>query len=461
MNFHRNTELLAISLCVKSEEGFDLVSSKLVESDFYFIECRVMFAAVCKLRSENREVDGAVLAANVIHDPRFIQCQFDDEFGESHESICLLMDELSSVHTKHAEYVEEIIANSISRSLLTVCGSISDIAGSNISSDEKLSKASEALSVVSERIQPDTLPTMQEIIKGSLDEFMAAKESGKGLRGISTGYKQIDLALSGLINGELYIIAAKSGAGKTTLALNMAQNISKTHKVKFFSLEMPATQLVTRMACRALSLPLAPVMNGTTTDNQEENLSAGFMSLMELKLQIDDRASVTIEQFASRARIAKAKEGCDLIVVDYLQLLQCHGQQNRTMEITRISNSLKAIAKELDIPIIALSQLNRDNEKRADRRHVMSDLKESSTIEHDACAVLFIYIPSMYEKDIEECDVKNVEIDIAKNRHGRKGKHWIVEDLEHAQFKDWGDKPYPKANSGKSEALKKAQASWS
>lgn len=447
--YDKNIENLVISMCLKSPELLDMVSQKVTEDDFYLIENRVMYAAIDRLRLQSRRVDGAVVAAQIELDERFVRCQFYDEFGYPPKEWALVLEQLDDTHQNHEGYVEELINASISRSMLSAGQKINDLAHSNLNSDEKLTSATGALSNIADRIEPDDIPTMRQIVMQSLVEFNAAIESGQSLRGIPTGYKQIDKALSGLIKGELYVIAAKSGSGKTTFALNIAQNIAKHSQVKIFSLEMPSSQLATRMACRERRVPLSAVLNGTADDTETEAYSEGMRSVLELGMTIDDRAAVTIEQLKSRARMAKIKENVDLIVVDYLQYLKCPKQDNRTMEITRISNGLKEIAKELDIPVIALSQLNRENEKRGNKRHVMSDLKESSAIEHDACAVLFIYDPTKYENVAEDAK-NNIEIDIAKNRHGRTGKHWLVKDWAYGNFIDWDEnRPYPESSDVK------------
>lgn len=443
-----NIENLVISHCLKSAEALDLVTQRVTQSDFYRIENQVMFGAIERLHSEGRKVDGAVVGSQVQNDLRIKNCRFEDVFnGYSVKEWPLILEQLdNSTHQNLIGYIDELLNYSISRSLRKAGNDIYEAANSGLSPDEKLTQAARALGRVSDRIEPDEMPSMRSIVKQSLIEFNDALESDQSIRGIPTGYRQIDKALSGLINGEMYVLAAKSGAGKTTLGLNIAQNMAAHSKVKVFSLEMPSSQLVTRMACRAKRVPLEVAMNGTATGQQIGAYSDGLGDVTRLQMQIDDRAGVTIEQLKSRARLAKLKEGVDVIVVDYLQYLRCPGQDNRTMEITRISNGLKEIAKDLDIPVLVLSQLNRENEKRGNKRHVMSDLKESSAIEHDACAVLFIYIPSMYET-VDEKSKNHVEIDIAKNRHGRTGKHWLIKDFEYGQFLDWGDMPYPASDA--------------
>jgi len=439
---HKDSESLLLAIAIKSNEGFDFVNSQVVENDFYFVENRVLFAGISGLMRRGRKVDGVTLADAIQSDERIYRCDFLAEFGENEHDWPMLLEQLDmSQHSNRQGYVDAVLDHAVSRSLLSASEQISVIASEPGDADQKLDKATGALELISQRIQPDTLPTLAQIAMRSVENFEDMLRSGQGIRGLRTGFRRIDTALSGLMNGELYIIAAKSGMGKSTLAFNIAQNIAATHNVKFFSLEMPAEQLVTRMACRAGNISLDKVLNGTANESEQGDYATALAHIVNLKLSIDDRAGVTIEQLKARARMAKMQEGCDLIVVDYLQYLKCK-EESRTMEITRISNGLKEIAKELDIPVLALSQMNRDNEKRGDKRPIMSDLKEASAMEHDACAVLFIYIPAMYGL-VPEDEKNHVEIIIPKNRHGRTGTHFVYRDFQYGRFNDWGDYPYP------------------
>lgn len=440
-----NTELVILSACMNSQAGYDLVSQKITEDDFYFMGSKIIYSAIRKRRELAKPVDGLIISNMIADDPRSNIELFAVGMGYPRDEICLEIEGLSVFHSEHEGYIEQLLDQSITRALLAVRASLTEIAGSGESSALKTDKALDCVQRIASKIEPDQLPSLKAIIRGAIDEFDSRLESRSKIRGLATGFKHIDTALSGLQNGEMYVLAAKSGAGKSTLALNIAHNVSRAHKVQFFSLEMPAEQLVTRMLCAEGNIQLEAVMNGTATSDECTAYSGAARNVVNLNMEIDDRAGVSLEQFASRARIAKTKHGTELIVVDYLQYMNARAD-SRVNEIAKISNGIKQVAKDLNIPILVLSQMNRENEKRGDKRPIMSDLKESSAIEHDACAVLFIYIPEMYETVTSE-NRNHVEIIIRKNRHGMTGTHFLYKDFSYGRFNDWGDYAYPETKT--------------
>ncbi|SAK19181.1 DnaB domain-containing protein [Burkholderia multivorans] len=247
------------------------------------------------------------------------------------------------------------------------------------------------------------------------------RRSMGGERVISTGYDDLDRALNGgLRPGWSVIVAARPGMGKTSLALNIATNVAPQHGVLFLSMEMPESELIDRNIAALGCVPLDRVMK-TPADNEFwDRVTAATLKMRDMNLHIDDQPALRLLDVRTKARMIKRKSGLDLLVVDYLQLMQGEGS-NRNAEIEGISRGLKALAKELNIAVIALAQLNRQVEQRANRTPMLSDLRDSGSIEQDADAVLFIHREEVANPDAGEQWHGFAQIRVAKFRHGRTG----------------------------------------
>lgn len=302
-----------------------------------------------------------------------------------------------------------------------------------------------------------TLETAADL---ALAAALNSHQKGAGLRGISSGYMSLDKKVGGFKAGDLIIIAGRPGMGKTALATNIAyRSILNSEKEKerknvlFFSLEMTAEQLATRIISDASDFPSYCIERGDFTYDQYKKIDAAAQSIKQLSLQIDHSSGLSIAQVRMRARRHKRKKGLDLIIIDYLQLLSGTAKKNmegRVSEITEITLGLKAMAKELEVPVIALSQLSRAVESREDKRPLLSDLRDSGSIEQDADIVLFVYREAYYVhkkmkatgmspidfegylKDIE----RKAEVIVAKNRHGETGNMDLGFDPRCTRFFD-------------------------
>ncbi len=263
---------------------------------------------------------------------------------------------------------------------------------------------------------------LKEVLKETFDRIEQLFDDKKGVTGLSTGFEELNTICSGLQPSDLVIVAARPSMGKTTLALNMAHHIAVKEKkpVAFFSLEMSREQLAQRMLCAEAKIDAHKLRRGFLSQDEWQKLTRAVGPLSESPLYIDDSASITVMEVRAKARRLKAERGLEAVFVDYLQLM--HGfsrAENRQQELSEISRSLKALAKELSIPVIALSQLSRAVEKRENRRPILSDLMESGGIEANADMVLFIYRESYYNKNT---DIGNIaEIIVAKQRNGPVG----------------------------------------
>jgi replicative DNA helicase len=265
------------------------------------------------------------------------------------------------------------------------------------------------------------------------------------MRGLATGFRDFDRRTGGLRGGDLVIVAGRPSMGKTTLAINMAENVALDPNVKgsvlIFSMEMPAEQLMTRMLSSIGGVPLQDIRSGRVTDHDWARISSATSQLQEARIFIDESPGLTPTELRARARRVKREHGLNLVVVDYLQLMQVAGtKENRATEISEISRGLKALAKELDVPVIALSQLNRSVEQRENKRPVMSDLRESGAIEQDADMILFIYREEVYDKNTPRKG--EADIDFAKHRNGETGHFMLTFQGQFTRFQNFVSEAY-------------------
>ena len=267
---------------------------------------------------------------------------------------------------------------------------------------------------------------IHDLMQTALDNAEKLSEDDSDVTGLSTGYPYLDKITAGMHPDELTILAARPGVGKTALALNLAENVAvQDHKaVAIFSLEMSADQLASRLICAQGSIDANHLRTGQISDDERKNLIIATGSLAETQIYIDDTPGIKMAEIRAKSRrLAKENGNLGFIVVDYLQLIEGTGQENRQQEVSVISRQLKKLSKELHVPVLALSQLSRSVEQRQDKRPVLSDIRESGSIEQDADIVAFLYREDYYEDDKDEGDnnAGEVEVIIAKNRSGARG----------------------------------------
>ncbi|MGO6855191.1 replicative DNA helicase, partial [Rhizobium beringeri] len=307
----------------------------------------------------------------------------------------------------------------------------------------------------------------------AIDMAAVAKERDGGLSGISTGIHSLDSKMGGLQRSDLIVLAGRPGMGKTSLATNIAYNIAAAYEgevqsdgsmkaknggvVGFYSLEMSSEQLATRIISEQTEVSSSKIRRGDINDADFEKLVACSMMMQKVPLFIDQTGGISIAQLSARARRLKRQRGLDVLVVDYIQLMTGSGKSsdNRVQEITQITTGLKALGKELNVPIIALSQLSRQVESRDDKRPQLSDLRESGSIEQDADVVLFVFREEYYVKNSEPRDIHDpkypewealfdkvkgtADVIIAKQRHGPTGTVKLAFQAEFTRFADLAD----------------------
>ena len=310
---------------------------------------------------------------------------------------------------------------------------------------ELLDTAEKNLFSVSEGNLRRSYERMPDLLHEAIEQIRIAGRQEDHLIGIPTGFTDLDRITAGWQRSDLIVIAARPGMGKTALVLSMARNMAVDYKkpVAFFSLEMNALQLVTRLIASETQLPSEKLKRGTLETYEWEQLNSKIASLTEAPLIIDDTAALSIFELRAKARRLKQQYNIDLIIIDYLQLMTSGGENkgNREQEISSISRSLKSLAKELNIPVIAISQLSREVEKRGGtKRPILSDLRESGAIEQDADLVVFIYRPEYYKIEYFEDQVPTkdiAEIIIAKNRNGALKDIRLKFIARFAKFEDY------------------------
>jgi replicative DNA helicase len=304
---------------------------------------------------------------------------------------------------------------------------------------DALEKAEQVLFACAPASHTSEMVPIRSVLNDCFDRLHTVHEYRGEVVGVPTGFRDLDAPLGGLQRSDLIILAARPGTGKTALALNMAVNAAYTHarRVAFFSLEMGKEQLGLRLLSMHSHVDQMRLRMGWVEDAEWGKLTDAMHNLSNGPIWIDDTGGLALSSLASRARRLKAEHGIDLLIIDYLQLirvtLEGKRYQNREQEIAEISRGLKALAKELDVPVLALAQLSRAVESRADKRPQLSDLRESGAIENDADVVLFIYREEMYNAESLEARNK-AEIIIAKHRNGPVGTIHLGFEAKETRF---------------------------
>ena len=279
--------------------------------------------------------------------------------------------------------------------------------------------------------------SVREILPATVDRLDALHQSPGQLTGVTTGFTDLDRMTTGLQPGDLIVIAGRPSMGKTTLAINIAENAAVGRKVPaaIFSMEMSSEQLTLRMIASLGRVNQTRLRTGQCSDEDWSRINGAIAQLSEAPLFVDETPALTPTEVRARARRLKRERGLGLIVVDYLQLMQVSGsKENRATEISEISRGLKALAKELQVPVIALSQLNRSVEQRTEKKPVMSDLRESGAIEQDADVIMMIYREEVYEPNTTRKGI--ADIIIAKQRNGPVGEVHLTFLGEYTRFEN-------------------------
>lgn len=427
--------------------AWEQVADVLVEKDFYRRDHQLIFNAIEQLMEKAQPVDVVTLAE--YHDQRGEL----DKVGELAYLGTLARNTPSAANI--AAYANIVRERSILRQLIQIGNNIANMAftpeGRN--SEEMLDTAERHVFEIAEKgaKRGGGFIQVKEVLSKVVDRIDQLFEQDSGITGLPTGFIDFDEQTSGLQPADLIIVAGRPSMGKTTFAMNIAENAAIQAKapVAIFSMEMPADSLAMRMLSSLGRIDQHRLRTGKLNDEDWPRLTSAIQLLNDAPLFIDDTGGLSPTELRARARRLKREHGLSLIVVDYLQLMQgsSNGRQaeNRATEISEISRSLKALAKELNVPVIALSQLNRSLEQRPNKRPVMSDLRESGAIEQDADIIVFIYRDEVYNEDSAEKG--KAEIIISKQRNGPigkidltfQGKYTRFDNFAPAYYQDYGD----------------------
>lgn len=419
--------------------AWEKVADVISADDFYRKDHRLIFAAIANLAETNNPCD--VVTVSEYLDNR-------GELGQSGglEYIATLANETPGAANARA-YAKILRERSVLRALINAGNEIS---GSAFATDGRM--ASELVDAA-ERLVFEIAEKgsrgragfkhLKHILPQAVDRIDVLHQSEGEITGISTGFTEFDKLTAGLQPGELIVIAGRPSMGKTSLAINIAENAAIGSKVPtaIFSMEMPSQQLAFRMISSLGRVDQAHLRTGRFPDEDWSRINTAVQLMSDAPIFIDDSAGLSPTEIRARSRRLHREHGLGLIVIDYLQLMQVPGsRENRATEISEISRSLKALAKELELPIIALSQLNRSVEQRPDKRPIMSDLRESGAIEQDADLILFIYREEVYNPDTPRKGI--ADISIAKQRNGPIGDFPLTFVGRYTKFENWMPESY-------------------
>ena len=430
-------EVVLGALMIDNESLSDTIDS-LQSEYFYKPDHQKIFEAIVNLFNNSKPVDILTVSEELK------RLGFLESVGGM-LYISQLTNNISSA--SNTEFHARIIAEKfIKRSLISISNNIiGDAFNDTIDIFDLLNTAEEKLFTVTEGTLRKSYDKMSSLIKGALDNIEILRQKEDGLSGVPSGFTKLDRVTSGWQKSDLIIVAARPGMGKTAFALTMARNIAINHQtpIGFFSLEMSSEQLVGRLIASEAQLPAKKLRKGDLKDFEMVQLHEKIKELTDAQIYIDDTPALTIFELRAKARRLVKNHNVKVIIVDYLQLMSAGGNSgNREQEISTISRSLKGIAKELKIPVIALSQVNRGVESRTgtgSKRPMLSDLRESGAIEQDADIVTFIYRPEyykIYEWDNGDDSRGQGEIIIAKHRNGALENVRLKFTAEFAKFSD-------------------------
>lgn len=386
----------------------------LKEEDFYRDSHKVIFKAIIKMFQKDMAVDLVTLLEYLKS-----TSQLENAGGATYVT------EISgSVPTTAnlSSYIKIVSEKSTLRRLIRASTEIIESSYNEQGNVEKvLDTAEKRIFDIAEKRSTSDYEALSDVLERSFQQIEKLFNNKGDITGVGSGFMDLDAKTSGFQKGDMVLIAARPSMGKTTFALNIAEHaaLREGKSVVIFSLEMSKDQLAYKLLCSEANVDMLALRTGNLEDKDWDSIARASGPLSKAKIYIDDTAGVTVMEMRSKCRRIKIEHGIDLIMIDYLQLMSGSGSESRQQEVSEISRSIKALAKEMECPVIALSQLSRAPEQRADHRPMLSDLRESGSIEQDADVVMFLYRDEYYNKETEE---KNVgECIIAKQRNGPVG----------------------------------------
>lgn len=446
----KDIEEAVLGALMLEKDAYSNVCDILKPESFYEPSNQIIYEAIQSLGAAQQPIDMLTVVE------KLRQMDKIDSVGGP-----LFISELTSrvASGAHIEYHARIIAQKyLARELIRFSTEVESKAFDESNDvDDLMQEAEGKLFEISQRNVKKDVTQIDPVIKQAMDQIEAASNRKTGLSGLESGYDDIDKVTSGWQNSDLVIIAARPAMGKTAFVLSMAKNMAVNFNtpIAVFSLEMSNLQLVNRLICNVCEIEGEKVKSGSLTDKEWDKLNSRIKSLYSSPLYIDDSANLSIFELRTKARRLVREHNVKMIIIDYLQLMNASGMKfgSREQEVSMISRSLKQLAKELNIPIIALSQLNRSVENRTDGKiPQLSDLRESGAIEQDADIVCFIHRPEYYlksDKDAQGNDIRGLaQFIIAKHRSGAVGDVKLRFRNQFARFENWKDGDNPQSSEG-------------
>ena len=404
-------EIAVLGGLILDNEAWEQIADILQVNDFYNQEHRKIYSCIVNLVNDNIPFDIVTINEKVnISDDKSFSTYLSEIINQTP----------SAANIK--AYASIVREQSILRQLINVSNSLIEKSrDGGIDSKALLDEAEQKIFNISEESLKanNGFQNINDLVKESLEQIEERAENGESVTGVATGFSEFDNKTTGLQGGDLIIVAGRPSMGKTSFAMNLTEYASLKNDAvtAIFSMEMSGTQLSTRLISSMGRINQQKIRTGKLTDDDWPRLTNAVALLSKANIFIDDTPALTPTDIRARSRRLKREKGLDLIVIDYMQLMQLSSNsENRATELSEISRSLKALARELDVPVVALSQLNRSLENRTDKRPIMSDLRESGAIEQDADLIAFIYRDEVYNED--STDKGKAEIIIAKQRNG-------------------------------------------
>ena len=398
-------------------DAFNLAAQVIDSRDFYRDAHRRIFDKMIALNERNQAIDFVTLKEELARGG-----ELDEVGGPAY--VASLADGVP--RATNVEYYAKIVKEKATlRNLIFAANKIlTNAYEADQESDLILDEAESAIFAVADDRMKAGFIQMRDLVKDNFPKIEQLFEQKRLISGVPTGFVDLDEMTRGLQGGDLIIVAARPSMGKTSLVLNIAQHVATQaeHCVGFFSLEMSKESLFLRMLTSEAQIDSHRLMSGAIGQKDYGRISHALETLSAMKLFIDDTASIGVLEMRAKSRRLKGEHGLSLLIVDYIQLMSGRGRfENRTLELGAISRSLKGLAKELNVPIIVLSQLSRAPESRSDHRPQLSDLRESGALEQDADLVVLIYRDDVYNKDPNNPDAGTAELLVAKQRNGPTG----------------------------------------
>lgn len=417
MPHNTEAEMSVIGAMLMDQQAIGTAMEIVTKDDFYSRQYGIMFEAIVELEEKGIAVDPVTVQE------KLTQKNLPPELCDAQAIGSLIAQVPTSANV--ASYAKIVAEKSTLRKAIRICEEIANDAylGKG-SADEVMEKAEDAIFRLSQGRNATSEQDIKEIVSNAIHRIVLASKMSGNITGIPTGFTDLDQMTAGLQNSDLILIAARPSMGKTALALNIAQyvGIRQNLHVAIFSLEMSKEQLINRLFAMESHVDAQKIRTGDLNEQEWSDLIEGAETIGESNLIIDDTPAISVAALRSKCLKFKIEQGLDLVIIDYLQLMSGSSSKmadSRQQEISDISRSLKALARELNIPIIALSQLSRAVESRNDKRPMLSDLRESGAIEQDADIVMFIYRDDYYHEDSPDRGI--AEIIVAKQRNGPTG----------------------------------------